>query len=242
MARDRLRLYSISLQGDDGRSRDSTEMSTCCVHNRDAGRFFGWFAQRYRKRFARKGLEPSQKHLMKGLTRAGFRDATLLEIGCGVGYLHQRLLQAGAAHAVGVDLSAGMLEEARAEAQALGLAERTEYRQGDFVALAATLAPADIVILDKVICCYPDADALVHTSALTAKRVYAFTIPRDRWTVQAALWAGRLLLSLIRCRFRAYVHDPATIDRWLKDAGFTQAFESSTFTWLTRVYARSSQR
>jgi magnesium-protoporphyrin O-methyltransferase len=217
-------------------------MSTCCVHNRDTGRFFGWFARRYRKRFARKGFEPSQKHLIEGLTRSGFSGATLLEVGCGVGYLHQRLLLSGAANAVGVDLSAKMLDQARAGAREQGLAERADYRQGDFVELADTLAPADIVILDKVICCYPDADALVHRSALMAKRVYAFTIPRDRWSVRFGLWAGRLLLSLIRCGFRAYVHDLPAIDRWLKDAGFERVFEDSTFAWLTRVYARRAGR
>ncbi|HMK21014.1 MAG TPA: class I SAM-dependent methyltransferase, partial [Terriglobales bacterium] len=155
-------------------------MGTCCVHNRETGRFFGWFAGRYRKRFARKGLERSQKQLMKGLTSSGFSDASLLDIGCGTGYLHQRLLQAGAARAVGVDLSTEMLEQARAQAREQGLAERTEYREGDFVELAESLAPADIVILDKVICCYPDADALVQRSARLAGRVYAFTVPRDR--------------------------------------------------------------
>jgi magnesium-protoporphyrin O-methyltransferase len=213
-------------------------MSTCCVHNRDAGRFFGWFARRYRRRFARKGLEPSQKHLMEGLTRSGFSRATLLEIGCGVGYLHQRLLLAGAVSAVGVDLSAKMLEEARAAAREQGLAERTDYRQGDLVELAETLAPADMVILDKVICCYPEAESLVTSSARLAKRVYAFTIPRDRWSVHFALWIGRLLLSLIRCGFRSFVHDPAAVDRWLKQAGFERVFEDCTFIWLTRVYAR----
>jgi 2-polyprenyl-3-methyl-5-hydroxy-6-metoxy-1,4-benzoquinol methylase len=146
-------------------------MSTCCVHNRDTVRFFGWFAKRYRKRFARKGLEPSQKHLMKGLTASGFNGATLLDIGCGIGYLHQRLLQAGASSAVGVDLSAKMLEEAHAQAREQGLAERTDYREGDFVELADVMAPADIVILDKVICCYPDAQALVEGSARMARRV-----------------------------------------------------------------------
>jgi 2-polyprenyl-3-methyl-5-hydroxy-6-metoxy-1,4-benzoquinol methylase len=213
-------------------------MSTCCVHNRDTGRFFGWFAKRYRKRFARKGLEPSQKHLMKGLTASGFNGATLLDIGCGIGYLHQRLLQAGASSAVGVDLSAKMLEEARAQAREQGLAERTDYREGDFVELANVLAPADFVILDKVICCYPDAQALVERSARMARRVYAFTIPRDRWSVIFALLASRVLLVLIRCGFRSYVHDPAAVDRWLTHEGFVRAFEESTFSWLTRVYSR----
>ena len=216
-------------------------MNTCCGHNRDAGRFFGWFAKRYRKRFARKGLEPSQEQLMKGLTRDGFNGAALLEIGCGTGYLHQRLLQAGAASAVGVDLSARMLEEARAQAREQGLAERTDYREGDFVEMVDELAPADIVILDKVICCYPDAEALVRKSARVAGRLYAFTIPRDRWTVRSMLFLGRVLLALIRCRFRSYVHDETAIDHWLTHAGFARLFEDQTFVWFTRVYARSSE-
>ena len=213
-------------------------MPTCCIHNRDAGRFFGWFAKRYRKRFERKGLEPSQKHLAEGLSGSGFRGATLLEIGCGTGYLHQRLLESGAGSAVGVDLSANMLEEARARARERGLAERTHYQQGDFVELADTLAPADIVILDKVICCYPDADALVRASAPMARRGYAFTIPRDRWAVRLVFWVGRIVLRLIRCGFRSYVHDPTAIEGWLKHAGFVQTFQECTFVWLTRVYER----
>jgi len=213
-------------------------MRTCCAQNRDTGRFFGWLAKRYRRRFAHKGLEPSQKQLLKGLTSSGFSGATLLEIGCGIGYLHQRLLQAGATSAVGVDLSAKMLEEARAQARNLELAERTDYREGDFVELADELAPADIVILDKVICCYPDADALVRKSARMAGRVYAFTIPRDRWTVRFTLWLGRVLLTVIRCGFRSYLHDLTAIDRGLAHEGLVNVFDESTFAWLTRVYAR----
>ena len=213
-------------------------MRTCCAQNRDTGRFFGWLAKRYRKRFAHKGLEPSQKQLLKGLAGSGFSGATLLDIGCGIGYLHQRLLLAGAASAVGVDLSAKMLEEARAQAREQALAERTDYREGDFVELADDLAPADIVILDKVICCYPDADALVRKSARMAGRVYAFTIPRDRWTVRVALWLGRVLLTVIRCGFRSYLHDPTAIERWLAHEGLVNVFEESTFAWLTRVHAR----
>ena len=218
----------------------ASKMGTCCAHNRDTGRFFGWLAARYRKRFARKGLEPSQKQLMKGLTSSGFTNASLLDVGCGTGYLHQWLLQAGAKSAVGVDLSAAMVEEARAQAQELGLGERTNYREGDFVELADTLSPADIVILDKVICCYPDAEGLVRRSARMAARVYAFTIPRDRWTVRLAVCAGRLFLALIRCKFRTYVHDSAAIDRSLTHLGFARVFEECTFVWLTRVYARGS--
>ena len=215
-------------------------MSSCCAHNRDAGRFFGWFARRCSSRFARKGLEPSQKQLMDGLMSSGFRDASVLDIGCGTGYLHQRLLQAGAASAVGIDLSAKMLTEARSQARERGLVERTDYREGDFVELADGLRPADIVILDKVICCYPDAETLVQRSAGMARRVYAFTVPRDRRSVRLAMFAGRVFLALIRCRFRSYIHDLTAIDRGLRALGFSRAFEESTFAWRTRVYSRRS--
>lgn len=213
-------------------------MTSCCAHNRDTGRFFGWLASRYRKRFARKGLEPSQKQLIEGLRGTGVEGATLLEIGCGVGYLHQQLLQSGAASAVGVDLSSKMLDEARDQARVQGLSARTDYREGDFVELCDSIAPADVVILDKVICCYPDAERLVRGSAGKAVRSYGFTLPRDRWSVRFAMWSARMVLSLIRCGFRTHVHDPQAIDRRLSDSGFVRVFEGRTFIWLTRVYAR----
>ena len=213
-------------------------MPSCCTHNRDTGRFFGWLAKLYRKRFARKGLEASQQQLVDGLRRQGWAGLTLLEVGCGVGYLHQLMLKDGAARAVGVDLSSKMLHEAREQARVQGLSARTDYREGDFVELSDSIAPADVVVLDKVICCYPDAERLVGRSADKATRSYAFTIPRDRWLVRMGFWFAGRMLALIRCGFRTYVHDVDAIERRLSQAGFERVFQASTFIWLTRVYAR----
>ena len=213
-------------------------MSSCCLHNRDTGRFFGWFARRYRRRFDKRGFEKSQTQLVYGITQNGIRDATLLEIGCGVGYLHQRLLQDGAQSAVGVDLSEPMLTQARGAAAENGLADRTQYLEGDFVNLADRVEPADIVVLDKVICCYPDAHSLVERSTGKAQRIYAFTIPRPRWFIRLMMECGTALLQMIRCGFRGYVHDPEMIDTWLLASGFERAYENHTFVWLTRVYRR----
>lgn len=212
---------------------------SCCVHSRDAGRFFSRLARRERRRYQRRGLERSQRALLAGIEQAGLVGASLLEIGCGVGYLHQRLLEAGAARAVGVDLSARMLEEARAGAQARGLAERTDYRQGDFLEIDETLADADIVILDKVICCYPDAQGLVERSLAKARRVYAFTIPRDRAFVRLGVAVLAAALRLLGSRFRPYVHDPEAIDAWLRQQGFSLAHRAHTPIWQSAVYLRS---
>lgn len=90
------------------------------------------FAKSYRRRFTKKGFEPSQQHLMQGLEQAGYQDATLLEVGSGVGYLHQILLEQGAKSAIGIDFSYDMLKEAKNWAAEKNLTERTQYIQAGF--------------------------------------------------------------------------------------------------------------
>ncbi len=213
-------------------------MNCCLPHNRAAAGLFSRFAGRYRRRYRRKGLDRNQCQLIEGLRAAGFAQAALLDIGCGVGFLHQRLLEAGAATAVGVDLSAAMLEQAQAAARERGLEGRVRYLAGDFRDLAGGIEPADVVLLDKVICCYPDAEGLVRASLARAARLYAFTIPRGTWWVRAGAALTNLGLRLLRSSFRAYVHDPEQIDRWITAAGFRRRHEAQTLNWLTRVYEK----
>ncbi len=214
-------------------------MSCCCAPTGGIGKFFGHFARRYRRRYAKRGFEPAQRQLIEGLRQAGFAGTSLLEIGCGVGYLHQQLLREGAARAQGVDISEEMLAQARALARETGLAERTDYRQGDYVALADRLDPADVTLLDKVVCCYPDAEALVTRSASKTRRVYALTYPRDRLFNRIGVRLLDVFLWFVRSTFRTYVHDPRRIEGWIAAAGFKKRYENRTFLWLTQVYVRN---
>ena len=216
-------------------------MACCCSNPLTCatGRFFSRFARSYRRRYQRKGLERSQQQLVSGLDQAGLSGATLLEIGSGVGYLHQQLLARGAASATGVEMAAGMLAEARAAAHEQGLDGRVRYHEGDFVGLAPDIPPADVVLLDKVICCYPDARGLVALSRARAKRVYGFTIPRDLFVNRLGVRLMAFVFWLFRSPFRNYVHDPAAIGQWLAEEGFRMTFEDRTALWLTRVYMRS---
>lgn len=213
-------------------------MSCCSREISSTGRFFSRFARRYRRRYRRKGLEPTQRQLLAGLHAAGFSGASVLEIGAGVGYLHQTLLREGAAHAVGVDLSADMLREAEAFAAEQNLSTRVAYRQGDFVVLADELAAADVVVLDKVVCCYPDARSLIANSLAKTQRVYALTYPRDRAFNHIGVALMRAVMWIVRSPFRNYVHDPATIQNWITDAGFSKRYEQRSFVWLTQVFVR----
>lgn len=216
-------------------------MTCCCPHNRSADRFFSLFASRYRKRFEKKGFEPSQQQLLAGLRAAGFEGATVLEIGSGVGHLHQTLLEEGAASATGIDLASQMIAEARDRAAARGLAGRVDYRQGDFMELADGIEPADVTVLDKVVCCYPDADGLVHTSLAKTRRIYALTCPRDRRLNRIGFRLLAFAMWAIRSDFRPYLHDPAQIESWITEAGFRKQTEQTTFVWLTQVYVREGE-
>ena len=213
-------------------------MSCCCPHTRDAGRYFSWFAGSYCRRFRKKGFESSQRQLLAGLEQQGFQDATVLEIGSGVGHLHMTLLEQGAGSAVGVDLSPRMLDLARGWAAERGLADRVAYVEGDFVEKAETFEAADVTVLDKVICCYPDARALVDESLAKTRRVYAITLPRKRWYMRVGIGFTTTVMRVIGSGFRPYLHDPAEIEAWAGAHGFEKAYEATTLGWLTQLYVR----
>ena len=214
-------------------------MSASCCHSQSASRVFSFFAHSSRKRFEKKGFEASQEHLLAGLAEVGFDGATLLEIGCGVGHLHQSLLEQGAQTAAGIDLAPKMLLEAQSWANERGLGDRVEYLEGDFMELDDAVAAADVCLLDKVVCCYPDAQGLVRKSLEKTQRAYALTYPRNRWFVRLGTRIWNLVLWLMRSDFRTFVHDPARVERWIVGEGLEKRFEDQTSAWLTQIYLRS---
>ena len=215
-------------------------MAGCCGGTTGGiGRCFGHFSRRYTRRYERRGLEATQKQLVAGLEAIGFDGRSLLEIGCGVGYLHQHLLLHGAATAVGVDLAEAMLAEARSLAARQGLAERVRYVPGDFQVMAPDLDAADITLLDKVVCCYPDGLGLMAAAIGRTKRACALTLPRRHWFNRVAARLGAGLFRVVGSGYRPFIHDPAAIDRQMRAAGFEPAFEARTMIWLTRIYRRA---
>ncbi|MHB1511907.1 MAG: class I SAM-dependent methyltransferase [Acidiferrobacter sp.] len=214
-------------------------MTGCCGDTScGIGRCFSHFSRRYVRRYERHGLETTQKQLVAGLLAAGFDGRTLLEVGCGVGYLHQYLLLRGAATAVGVDLSETMLSEARGLAERQGLAGRTRYMEGDFRLMASELEAADITVLDKVVCCYPDAAGLLAATVGRTKESCALTLPRRHVVNRVASRLGASLLRIVGSAYRPYIHDPVLIDQWMREAGFERILENHTLFWLTCVYRR----
>jgi len=100
------------------------------------------------------------------------------------------------------------------------------------------IEPVDITILDKVVCCYPDADGLVHKSLQVTNRAIALTYPRNRWFIRFGSKVMGAIFWLLRSDFRNYVHDPEMIEAWITAKGFEKKYENQTIAWLTQVYEK----
>ena len=164
--------------------------------------------------------------------------ATLLEVGGGVGDLQVELLKAGVADAVNVELSSGYEDAAAELVKAEGLEGRTRRLIGDFVELEAELDPADIVVLNRVVCCYPYMEEMMRASAAKTRRFLAVAVPREKWWIKAALGIGNAFLSLTGCGFRAFVHPIDGIEAVAASEGLVIRHRDNNVFWQALVWER----
>jgi magnesium-protoporphyrin O-methyltransferase len=164
---------------------------------------------------------------------------TVLDIGSGIGPLSLGLLEAGVKHAICVDMSPAALAANAEEAERRGVGGRIERLEGDFVAVAPTLPPADLVVLDRVVCCYPAYAPLLEQATARSRRLLALAYPRDRWWVRLAMGIENAGRRIRGDHFRSFVHRPAAMAEVLQRGGFSRSRELSTFAWQMELYART---
>jgi tRNA1(Val) A37 N6-methylase TrmN6 len=195
-------------------------------------------AQEYRDDYHAGGPDETTAILIEMIKGEGVEDATILDVGGGIGVIDHELLRAGARSAVIAEASLSFIRPAREEARVAGLADRIEVVEGDFVRRAGAFEPADIVTLDRVICCYPDVDALVATSAARARRLYGLVLPPDRWSIRLLTWLENVSHWLRRDRYRAFAHSNERIDAQLAALGLSIRAEATTRMWRVVLYGR----
>jgi len=213
-------------------------MNCCCLEA--TGKFFDKHARRSEKYFRKKGLRKEQRYLVEGIRQHFGEAGTILEIGCGVGALHLSLLQAGATHATGYDVSEEMIVTAQRLAAERQLADRARYVHGDFVEVHAGVVPADITILDKVICCYENVHQLLMTSLAKTKRFYAVSYPRQSAWVRMMIKLYAAISRLMHAPFYPFYHDPRRVQAWIIESGFSKVYEQHTWWWVVQVFGRTS--
>jgi SAM-dependent methyltransferase len=176
----------------------------------------------YRKR----GLSSTGRTILSALKAKGITGSTILEVGCGFGALTLELLKNGASSGVGIDLSPKMLQAAEALAAETGLSNSVSFHLAD--GAKEQLSPSEVVILDSVICCYPEMTALVNNTSGTSTRLYVVAIPDDRRPLTRLLKVFLPLQKVLLRRggFRFFVHPAGSIIRTVEGREFRLVFDS----------------
>lgn len=188
--------------------------------------------------YRREGPGEITQILIDALLAEGVEGKSLLDIGGGVGALQHALLKAGIKKAVSVDTSREYREVARREIEKQCHANRIEQHYGNFVELAAKIPEADIVTLDKVICCFDDMEALVNLSSAHSRQIIGMVYPRDYWWTKFLLIFENFSYWIKRSPFRAFVHPTKAVDALLRTNGLKEIFHFQDMYWQVAVYRR----
>jgi magnesium-protoporphyrin O-methyltransferase len=193
------------------------------------------------RRFRRKGLPARARRLLSAIeTTTPLAGSTALEIGAGAGGFTVTMLRRSLAAAEMVDASPAFADAAHTLALEQGVLDRMRIVVGDFAADPAVAAEADIVVLDRVICCYPGLEPMLRPAAAHARRVIALTYPRPGWLTRriiATLNGGQ---KLLRRRFRMHYHPPRLVHALLREEGFTPAIAGHAGVWEIAVGVRTN--
>ena len=191
------------------------------------------------KRYREQGPDGTTRALIDAIVAEGVEGASVLDIGGGIGAIQLGLLDAGAARATSVDATEAYVETSRAEAARRGYGDRVTARLGDFVELAPTVDDADVVTLDRVICCYPDLARLLGSAAGKARRSVGLVYPRLTWWTRLGSRAFAAWGWLTRDPTRWRLHPDAAVDGMLRGAGFERRDIARTFIWQVVLYRRA---
>lgn len=191
------------------------------------------------RRYHRRGPLPTTRRLLRALGERSGAGATVLDIGGGVGVIHHELLRRGFTGATHVDRSQAFIDVARQEAMRVGHAGQVDFVHGDFRAVAGSLQPADVVTLDRVVCCDPEFASLLPLAAARARQVLGLSFPRDHWYVR---WFVSISNAWRRVRgsdFRVYVHSPAAMGALLRQLGLHRTRADATMVWSIELWERA---
>jgi magnesium-protoporphyrin O-methyltransferase len=206
-------------------------MSGCC-NPRGCDQFFSpRFARRTAERYRKRGLDKTAAQMVAFLDQEGLDGASVLEVGGGVGGIQIELLKRGALRAVNLELSPAYDEEAHRLLREAGLEGRVERRLADIAVEPEAVGPADVVVLNRVVCCYPDYERLLGAVAEHARRFVVFSYPPRNVVSRLGVAGQNLVFRMLGREFRAFAHPPAAMLAVLERRGFRRTFAHRALVW-----------
>ena len=179
--------------------------------------------------------------MVEFLEARGVEGATVLEIGGGVGEIQIELLKRGAARAINLELSPAYEEEAERLLRETGFEERAERRLVDIAVDPSAVEAADVVVLHRVVCCYPDYERLLGTVAEHARRLVVFSYPPRNVLSRLFVASAELVFRLLRREYRSFVHPPRAMLAVLGERGLRRTFAEHTLVWQVAGLERASR-
>ena len=178
--------------------------------------------------------------MVQFLRQLGLEGASVLEIGGGVGEIEVELLQAGAARGQNLELSPAYEQPARMLAAQAGVQGRLDWRLHDLAQDPGGVAPADLVVLHRVVCCYPDYERLLGADADHARRALVFSYPPRNLLSRTFYRGFNLVMRLTRSGFRGFAHPEGAMLAVLENRGLRRTFQGRRRIWQVAGLERVS--
>ena len=176
--------------------------------------------------------------MIEAISQEGVKGLSLLDIGGGLGGVQHALINMGVVQTTHVDASSAYVGAAREEAGNRNLLDKITFIPGDFVEVGENLPQADIVTLDRVVCCYDDMQALIRLSAEKARSKYGLVFPRDIWLFKIFLPLANIILKLRGSSFRIFLHSTNQIEGIIKSQGLSLETHEKAGFWQILVFNR----
>ena len=191
------------------------------------------------KQYHRHGPAKQTRLILEAVRSLGLKDAALLDVGGGIGAIHHELLKDMAVEATHVDASSAYLKLATEEAKRLGHEDQVKFIHADFTDVASDLPQADVVTLDRVVCCYPNFRGLLKAASSKSRTAIVLTYPRETWYMRSALAVMNFIQGLTLDPFRVFVHPVAEMESLLRSEGFASISIRRLFVWEMALYQRT---
>lgn len=215
-------------------------MSDCCSPKGYRSIFSEKRAAGEARRYRRRGLDPTSRRIAELLKRQDIEGRTLLEVGGGIGAIQIELLKAGITRAVNIELTPTYEDAAEALLREAGLGDRVERRVMDFAEATGEVEAADIVIMNRVICCYPDMPKLAAAAAEHTREVLVVSFPKERWWTRAVISLGDLALRVARQQFQIFLHPPDKIIATAERHGLKMISNQASIFWEVASLRRTT--
>jgi SAM-dependent methyltransferase len=210
----------------------------CCQCQGIENMFDEKTARRELKKYHKKGPVKTTRMLLEAIREKGVKGLEFLDIGGGIGAIQNDLLNGGVSNGTNIDASRAYIEVAKEEAKKNGYYGKVKFKYGDFTTIATDEDSADIVTLDKVICCYDEMTSLVKMSSKLARKMYAVVYPRDVWWVKLAQPILNVYPKIKGSPFRVFIHPTKKVEEIIIKNGFQRTFYKTTFAWQVAVFTK----